>query len=81
MHKAEAVPANEMHSILWDFEIQTDHLIQVRKPDLVFNIQEEKNLSYCGFCCASRPSSEKINKYLNLFNKNIISHLYYNERW
>ena len=26
---------NEMHKILWDFEIQTDHPIPVRRPDVV----------------------------------------------
>ena len=26
---------NEMNKILWDFEIQTDHLISGRQPDLV----------------------------------------------
>ena len=25
------------HRILWDNEIQTDHLIPTRKPDIVFN--------------------------------------------
>ena len=25
---------NEIHKFLWDFEIQTDHLISVRRPDL-----------------------------------------------
>ena len=31
MHNEE----KEMHKILWDFEIQTDHLISTRKPDQV----------------------------------------------
>ena len=26
---------NEMHKILWDFGIQTDHLISARRTDLV----------------------------------------------
>ena len=25
MHKPESVLGNEMHKILWDFEVQTDH--------------------------------------------------------
>ena len=33
MHKAESVLENEMHKILWSFEIQTDHQIQAKKPD------------------------------------------------
>ena len=35
MHKPESVLENEMHKILCDFVIQTDHLIPARKPDLV----------------------------------------------
>ena len=42
MHKLEAV--QEMHKILWDFEIQTDHLIPDRKPDLVI-IRKKRELA------------------------------------
>ena len=35
MNKPESILKNEMHKILWDFEIQTDHLIPARIPDLV----------------------------------------------
>ena len=34
MYKPESVLMNETHEILWDFEIQTDHLILARRPDL-----------------------------------------------
>ena len=34
MYKYESVPENETHKIIWYFEIQTYHLIQVRCPDL-----------------------------------------------
>ena len=33
MHKPERVLENAMHEILWDFEIQTDHLIPVKRSD------------------------------------------------
>ena len=33
MHQPESVLENETQKILWDFEIQTDHLIPVRRPD------------------------------------------------
>ena len=29
MHKLEFILENKTHKILWDFEIQMDHLIQV----------------------------------------------------
>ena len=35
MHNLDSVLENEMHKILWDFEIQTDHIIFARRPDLV----------------------------------------------
>ena len=33
MHKPESILVNEIHNILWDFEIQLDHLILARRPD------------------------------------------------
>ena len=35
MHIPESVRKNEMHKLLWDSEIQTDHLISARRPDFV----------------------------------------------
>ena len=35
MHKPESILENKTHKILWYFEIQTDHLIQARRQDLV----------------------------------------------
>ena len=40
MHNLESVQENEMHKIL--FEIQTDHLISARRPDLVIVNKEKK---------------------------------------
>ena len=59
MHKPESVLENETHKILWNFEIQMDHLILTRTPD-----QED-------FTVLVDPSvkikeSEKIDKYLDL---------------
>ena len=39
----EFVPENKMHKILWDFEIQTDHLILSRRPDLVIVNKKENS--------------------------------------
>ena len=35
IHYPESVLENKMHKILWDFKIQTDHLISARQPDRV----------------------------------------------
>ena len=42
MHKPESVLENETHRILWYFEIQTDQLIQARRPDLVIVNKKKK---------------------------------------
>ena len=35
MHIIDSVPADKMHKILKDFEIEMDYLIPARKPDHV----------------------------------------------
>ena len=34
MHNPESILENEAHKILFDFVIQTDHLISARRPNL-----------------------------------------------
>ena len=45
-HKPESVLENEMHKILWDFEIQTDQLNPARRPNLVIFFSKKENLPY-----------------------------------
>ena len=33
MHNPEPVQENDTHKLLWDFDIQTDHLISAQKPE------------------------------------------------
>ncbi len=35
MHNPASVLENDTHKLLWDFNIQTNHLISVRRPDLI----------------------------------------------
>ena len=44
MHNPESVLENEVHKILWDFEIQTNHQIFARQPDLVIVKKKQKKL-------------------------------------
>ena len=58
MDKPESILEKETQEILWDFEIQMDHLILDRRPDLVLTKKKKKkkkkkNLSSRGFCCSS----------------------------
>ena len=41
MHNPESVPKNDTHNILWDFDIQTDHLISTGRADFIINKQKE----------------------------------------
>ena len=45
MHNPALVLENDTHKLLWDFDIQTDHLISARKPDLLIinNNKKKKN--------------------------------------
>ena len=42
MHKPESVLENGTHKILWDSEIQTDHQMLVRRPNLVIINKKKK---------------------------------------
>ena len=42
MHNPESVLENEMYKLIWDFEIQTDHQILVRRPDLAIVKKKKK---------------------------------------
>ena len=42
IHNPESVLENETHKLLWDFEIQTDHLISARRPDLMVINKKER---------------------------------------
>ena len=42
MHNPTPVLENETYKVLWDIEIQTDHLISSRWPELVIIKKEKK---------------------------------------
>ena len=69
MHNPTSVQENKTHKLLCDFEIQTDHLILIRRPDLVifknkpclivdFAVQTDRRVKM--------KESEKRDKYLDL---------------
>ena len=41
-NEPDSVLQNEDYEILWDFSIQTDHVIEARRPDLVVVDKKEK---------------------------------------
>ena len=44
---------NVTHNLLWDFDLQTGHLISARKPDLIIITKKKRkeNLQNCRLCC------------------------------
>ena len=70
-HNPESVQEDETHKILWDFEIQTDHLISARQPDLIIINKKEKTCRIvdCAVQADHRVKlreNEKRDKYLKL---------------
>ena len=70
-HQPEAVQENERYKILWDFNIQTDHVIEARRPDMIVIDKETKFAKIIDFSIPydSRVISkevEKIEKYQDL---------------
>ena len=67
MHNPESVQENETHKLLRDFDIQTDHQITARQPDL---IQKRKTCKIVNFAVlidrVNLKESEKKDKYLDL---------------
>ena len=49
MHNRESILENEMYEVLYDFAIQTNHLISIRPPDLMI-VNKKENLLNSGLC-------------------------------
>ncbi len=59
MHNPAPVLENVTHKLQWDFDVQTDHLISARRPDLIIinnnnkkkKKKKKENLQNCRLCC------------------------------
>ena len=58
MHNPAPVLENDSHKLLWDFNIQTDHLIPARRPDLIV-IDKRKRI--CKIVDFAVPADHRIN--------------------
>ena len=71
MHNPAPVLENDSHKLLWDFNIQTDHLIPAKRPDLII-INKRRRI--CKIVVFAVPADHRINlkesekkdKYLDL---------------
>ncbi len=51
MHNPASVLENDTHKLLWDFDIQTDHLISIRRPGVIIINKKKENLQNCRYYC------------------------------
>ena len=71
MHNPAPVLENDLHKLLWDFSIKTDHLIPARRPDLIIISKKNRNFKIVDFAVPADhrinlKESEKKDKYLDL---------------
>ena len=74
MHNRTSVLENDTHKLFRDFDIQTDHLISARRPDLTIIKKKRKKQRTCKIVDFTVPAdhrvklkeSEKKDKYLDL---------------
>ena len=71
MHNPATVLENDTHKLLWDFDIQTDHLILARRPDLIIINKKIKICKIIGFAVPANhriklKECEKRDNYLDL---------------
>ena len=71
MHNPAPVLENDSHKLLWDFNIQTDHLIPARRPNLIMINKKRRIYKIVDFAVPADhrinlKESEKKDKYLDL---------------
>ena len=58
MHNPAPVLENATHKLLWDFNIQMDHLIPARRTDLIILNKKGVNLQNSRLCCPGWPQNK-----------------------
>ena len=63
IHKPASILENDKHNLHWNFDIQTNHLISARRPDLIIinninNNNKKEKLQNCGLYCPGWPHSK-----------------------
>ena len=69
-YEPESVLENKDYKILWDFSIQTDHIIEARRPNLVV-VDKERSCKIIDFAIPGvsrieEKEQDKIEKYQDL---------------
>ena len=60
MHNPASVRVNVTHKLLWEFDVQTDHLISAGRLDLIIINKKKKkeNWQNCRLCCPGWPQNK-----------------------
>ena len=71
MHNPASILENDMHKLLWYFNIHTDHLIPASSPDLIIINKKKRIYKIANFAVPADhrinlKESEKKDKYLDL---------------
>ena len=59
MHNSALVLENDTHKLLWDFDVQTNHLISARRPDRMI-INQKKKKRICKNIDFAVPANHRI---------------------
>ena len=57
-HQPDTVTENDSCKLLWDFNVQTDHVIQARRPDVILI---DKEINECKIIDFSIPYDSRVN--------------------
>ena len=60
MHNSASVLKNNIHKLLCDFDIQTDHRISTKRPDLIIINKERKKERTCNIVDFPVPANHRI---------------------
>ena len=63
-HEPKSVLENEDYKILWDFSIQTDHVIEAQRSDLVIVDKKERSCRIVQFAVPGDSRIEEKEKYM-----------------
>ena len=71
IHNPAPLRENDSHKLLWDFNIQTDHLISARRPDIIIINKKKRICKIVDFAVLADhrinlKENEKKDKYLDL---------------
>ena len=66
IHNQASVLENDTHNLLWDFDIwDFDHLISVRRPDLIIINKKKENLQKSWWTSGDHPNDSIVENSQN----------------